>query len=162
MRKVILTQNKIALVDSSDYLKVLGHTWHAYFDGNNWYALTNISVCNGKYRTVSMHRLLLGEPKNVKIDHVDGNGLNNRRKNLRFASDSHNQCNSRKRKNCTSRFKGVYWRKDRNCWQAQIGSQKNQTRRSLGFFTSERLAAATYDSAARKTYQRFARTNFST
>jgi len=82
VKSIPLTQGKFAIVDVEDYDRLAKYKWHTNQDGNNFYAYTFLSKGNKKKR-VFMHRLLMNAPKGLFIDHIDGNGLNNRKCNLR-------------------------------------------------------------------------------
>ncbi len=104
-----------------------------------------------------MHRLLIKIPNGFQIDHIDGNGLNNQKLNLRIATASQNQINRGKQKNNTSGFKGVFGRKDKNKWRAQIkfhGKTKH-----LGYADDKIEAARIYNKAAVERFGEFARLN---
>jgi hypothetical protein len=105
-----------------------------------------------------MHRLLLGLGPRQRVDHEDGDGLNNRRSNLRKASNGQNQHNRKKHAKKTSKFKGVSWCKLRRNWRVQLDYKGEVIR--LGRFNIEREAALAYDIAAREKYGRFGRFNF--
>lgn len=99
----------------------------------------------------------------MMIDHKNGNGLDNRRSNLRFCTNAQNQHNQRKwgsrsGKPLSSRYKGVSWHR-RGHWRAKIQAQGK--RRYLGQFQSEEAAARAYDRAARELHGEFAVLNFS-
>lgn len=95
------------------------------------------------------------------VDHINGNGLDNRRENLRIATMSSNQWNQRKQRRCTkSKFKGVGLDDRTNKWSADIRAYKQ--RFYLGSFVLEEDAAMAYDAAARKLHGEFARLNFPT
>jgi len=104
-----------------------------------------------------MHRQLLTPPQGQCIDHINGNGLDSRRANLRFATAAQNAWNSKKR-SPRSTYKGVWFAKDKNKFRAAIGH--NKKRIHLGYFDSPIDAAKAYDIAAKKHHGRFARTNF--
>jgi hypothetical protein len=112
---------------------------------------------DGNYENVILSRYLLNPPKGILVDHWDGNTLNNVRSNLRPASDSQNQANRKKKKGCSSKFKGVSATKNGR-WIAYI--TVNYTRIWLGSYDLECDAASAYDSAARKYFKGFANTNF--
>jgi hypothetical protein len=99
------------------------HKWAVQRGGKNYYAVTTI---NG--RRVAMHRLVIGAPPGVHVDHIDGNGLNNRRANLRICTLTQNLQNGRWRntKGRTSRFKGVWRikRQCRRCWRSAITANR--------------------------------------
>lgn len=110
MAEVPLSQGKAALLDDIDLPLVEGHTWCAQQVRHHWYAVTYV----GRTR-VSMHRLLLAAPRGVIVDHLDGDGLNNQRSNLRLGTNAQNQQN-RRVSHGASRFKGVSWNKRISRW----------------------------------------------
>jgi len=139
-----------ATVDTHGLEIIKKHKWCITFYG---YAVTTI---NG--RKTSMHKLLtIDHAKGYEIDHIDGNRLNNRRGNLRIATHSENLRNAKKRKDCSSKYKGVYFCKKYKKWVARIKtSDKNNL---LGIFEKETEAAKAYDFAAIKFFKEFAKTN---
>ncbi len=156
MKTVPLTQDKVALVDDEDFLRVSQYKWYAIKMSHLFYAHTNVRKADGKTTILSMHVLLLPDAK--RVDHQDGNGLNNQRHNLRSATHSQNMANRRKHKNGTSSlFKGVHWHKAAKKFTAQICV--NHKRHHLGLFTSETDAAMAYDVAALHHFGAFARLN---
>jgi hypothetical protein len=88
---------------------------------------------------------------NQLIDHIDRNGLNNRKNNLRLSNKSLNACNSIKRSNCSSKYKGVSYKKDRKKWEAYINFQQRRVR--LGYFKSEIDAAKAYNQKAKELHK---------
>jgi len=156
MKTIALTQNKIALIDDEDHEALNRHRWHAYRDGNVWYARRNSSRIKGKRFVILMHREILGLQKGDRrhTDHTDGNGLNNRRSNLRICSCQQNQYNQRRREMGTSKHKGVCWYGGLKKWRADI--RINRKRVSLGYFDSEKDAAKAYNSAALKHFGEYA------
>ena len=99
MKKIPLTQGKYALVDDSDYDWLMTWKWHAHFDKYNWYAKSSYSFCIKKQshvHTFSMHRLLMVHPiAPYEVDHLDGDGLNNQKENLRIVTHRLNMKNKR-------------------------------------------------------------------
>mgnify|MGYP001616685408 CR=1 FL=1 len=159
MSKLIpLTQGKFAIVDDEDFEYLNQHKWHACKRPTTWYAIRNIHKPDGKQTMIRMHREILKPPSGLETDHKDGNGLNNRRYNLRVATCSQNQQNRRKIRGRTSRFKGVYLRRYNAKWGVAITVKRKTLH--LGTFVSETQAAQAYDQAARTHFGEFAHVNF--
>lgn len=154
MKEILLTKSKVALVDNWEYERLRKHSWHASLYRNTYYALTG----NGKTQArVKMHHLVLPLLPGLEVDHIDGNGLNNQRENLRLCTSSQNSMNQRPQLGTTSRYKGVCWDKARNKWEAKI-VVKNKTIH-LGRFKVEKDAALVYNVAAIKYFGQFAYLN---
>jgi len=168
MKEVKLTQGYVALVDDEDYERVSQHKWCARIarrkDGSiqGVYAVhtTKTSRSNGKRKTTNhfLHKFILGSDETSEVDHRDNDGLNNQRYNLRKATKSDNQHNTRKQINNTSGYKGVYWHKRDKAWRAMVGM--NSKLIYLGTYSTPEQAAAAYDEAARRLFGEFAKTNF--
>jgi hypothetical protein len=149
----------VAVVDDEDYPALKDHRWTAlwYPNAQTFYATRSARGPGGRTTAVRMHRDIL-RPGRRKIDHVNGNGLDNRRENLRCATSEQNRRNSAKRADASSRYKGVHWHKRDAKWEAQI--MLNRRSVFLGNFSDEAAAARAYDRAAVKMFGEFARTNF--
>lgn len=158
MKSIELSQGKVAIVDAADYERLSLHKWCAMKQRHTWYAVRSILLPSGRQTTVYMHREIMGLPSKVKVDHKDGDGLNNWRDNLRSATDQQNCFNAVARKNKSSQYKGVSLFKKVNKWEAYITLDGKQRR--LGFFSNEEDAARAYDAAARLLFGEFARFNF--
>lgn len=149
VKKVPLSQGLFALVDDADFALVSEHSWRAVRGGRTYYA-------RSPEMKMQMHRLLLGACDKV-VDHINGDGLDNRRENLRFCAVKENIRNQRKRIGTTSVFKGVSWKRATAKWSVCI--EQNSERLWLGTFDSEIRAAKQYDRAARIFHGQFAKTN---
>lgn len=155
MKEIELTQGKTAIVDDDDYEWLSKHKWY-YNDG---YAARRVFVGDGSSRSsiVLMHRLLLPPQPGLYSDHVNGNGLDNRRSNLRYATMAENNHNLRRHKDGSSRYKGVCWCPQRSAWRASICINRRQTH--IGYFDNEEDAARQYNEKAMQHYGEFAKLN---
>lgn len=162
MQTIQLTQGFVALVDDADYERVSAYKWRALVDKRRGkvYAARKTRGPHQIRRSVYLHRELLGiTDPSIKVDHRNGNGLDNQRENLRACSTSQNNMNSRKRRDgLSSRYKGVCWHKRYGKFQAEI--KLDGRSKYLGMFTDEIDAALAYDEAAREQFGEFACTNF--
>jgi hypothetical protein len=162
MRNIPLTEQSSVMVDDEDFEWLNLWKWSLRESNGFSYATRHVWV-NGVRTTLYMHRLILGLSKDIEVDHVDGNGLNNTRSNLRFCSRSLNMANMKKPKThagkpTTSKYKGVSWCQRDKIWIVTIG--KDGKYRCLGRFTNEIDAAKKYDLAAQQLFGSFARINF--
>lgn len=151
-RSILLTQGKKAIVDARDYHFLCQWSWCAVKKGHNWYASRGLS--NGT--TIFMHRQIADRAGflTTRIDHIDRNGLNNRRCNLRPATQSQNTANARMWCNNTSGYRGVTYDKAKRSWQA--GIKRNQRFIFLGRYSTPEKAAAAYNRGARRLFGKFA------
>ena len=162
MIKIILSKDKIALIDNEDYDLINQYKWCAVWDNFNWYAVTSLPRLNGSQIKLKMHQLIMGRIVDKEIDHKDGDGLNNQKYNLRFCTNMENQQNQKKCKTYNKRqtssiFKGVHWNKLSKKWQAQITYRKKHIH--LGFFKVETEAALAYNNASLKYFTEYAKLN---
>ena len=142
----------VALVDDGDWPLVAGIAWRGLIDRRSREIVYAIARIDGQ--TVYLHRLLMGALPGEEVDHEDGDGLNNRRGNLRLATHAQNLANQAPQSGRSSRFKGVSWYTRSGRWRATAA------RRHVGFFDDEEDAARAYDAAARAAFGAFARVNF--
>lgn len=147
----------VALVDDEDYALVSQYRWFVRHGNNRIvYARRRLSASESpqRQRDQFMHVLIMGT---VGVDHLDHNGLNNQRANLRLATAAQ-QAGNRRATRGASRFKGVDRDRSRRLWRAQI--RQNGRTVTLGRFLSEEEAARAYDVAAVETFGEFAHLNF--
>lgn len=143
----------VALVDDGDYEYLNQFRWSVGKSGKILYAIRATRV-DGKIIMQFMHGAIM----NAKgVDHIDGNGLNNQRSNLRLCTQSENGMNMRNRENTSSIYKGVYFSKSAQKWCAAI--KINRKGISLGLFVSELDAAKAYNAKAIELFGEFARLN---
>ena len=159
-RRIYLGEGQWTIVDQQDYYQ-LGHfKWSVCGNDKNIYAARILSKTrSGRVISSFLHREIMNDPKGFFVDHRNGNGLDNRRDNLRLATRSQNSANKRKRKNTSSRFIGVHFDKRSGRWCA--GIKKNAKRYGIDYYDNEIDAARAYDAAAKKFHGEFARLNFS-
>jgi hypothetical protein len=155
-RRIPLTQGKFAIVDPEDYQRLNKVKWHTCGKRGVFYARQNKRI-NGKQVTTLMHRAVVSVPNDMVVDHINHNGLDNRKANLRPATRSQNICNSLPRQH-SSRFKGVAFDKVRKKWEVQVAYRGQKI--CLGRFVDEIEAAKAYDEAAKKYQGEFAVLNF--
>lgn len=157
MKEIILTRELVALVDDGDYDFISQWKWYAHKTKNTFYAARSFYK-DSKQWLVFMHRHLLKPNKETLVDHIDGDGLNNQRVNLRLATHSQNISNQRLgNKNTSSIYKGVSWMKIKKVWVAQIAS--NGKRYYLGQHRIEVDAAKAYNKMAIELHGEFANLN---
>jgi hypothetical protein len=164
MKLIPLTRGLFAQVDDEDFKKINKHKWYAQHTkaSNTYYACRCelISWKPKKKKYYYMHREILNtKDKNIQIDHKDGNGLNNQKENIRKCTHFQNQQNRRRSFDGSSLYKGVYYRKDRLCWVAQIRLHGHTY--CLGHFPNEYNAAIAYDKMAKIHHGEFAHLNIS-
>jgi hypothetical protein len=159
-RRIPLTQGRFAIVDPEDYDRISRYKWHLNKGTHTCYAVR--SLTNGKKeprKNMRMHDLILNLPPDRYCDHINHNGLDNRKANLRPATRAQNIWHRRKFKSPSrSKFKGLCWMSKENRWLARI--TVNGQRLCLGSFENEIDAAKAYDRAAKQHFGAFAILNF--
>jgi len=156
MRCILLSDGQLALVDDEDYEELNKHKWFPKKGAHTVY--THRHNGTGATRTsVAMHRQILNAAPRQDCDHINGDGLDNRRANLRVCTRTQNQWNSRPRGK-TSLYKGVCWNKARRKWIAQINTIGYT--QHIGIFNNEIDAARAFDIKALEGHGEFARLNF--
>lgn len=156
-KKIPLTRGFHALVDDEDYEYLSQHRWAVSINRKIHYAVRTLYI-GRLHQTARMHRVILNAPNGILVDHVDGDGLNNTRANLRLATNAQNIRNSRKSGSRGSQYKGVSLHNQTGRWQVHITINGKVTH--VGIFADEIEAALAYDKAAKKHFGEFARLNF--
>lgn len=155
MCEIPITKGYSTIVDEDDYHFLMKWKWHACLSGDRVYAMRNSKTKNGKRHHIMMHRIINKTPDGMDTDHINGNGLDNRRSNLRNATRTQNQWNRRENKKGASKYKGVYWHKQHRKWIASI--QVGKIRFHLGLFINELDAANAYAERAETEFGDFNR-----
>lgn len=159
--EILLSDNYVAVVDDNDPKRPWKYSWHAVkrrrSDGTvrAVYAARNHYRPDGKRRLLLLHRYLLGvTDSKIEVDHKDGNTLDDRRKNLRKATDLQTAQNAGRRSDNTSGIKGVNWSKEHSKWAVRI--QVGNKRLFIGLFGTLEKAATAREKAARTYHKEFA------
>jgi hypothetical protein len=147
-----LTKGYEAIIDAADVVLISGFHWHSDVRNHTVYSSRN-STDGGTLRKVYLHNAIFGKLEDMQIDHIDGNGLNNQRSNLRFATSSQNLQNTGSRKNNKSGLKGVSRKSGRFKWVAQI--RANGKKIFLGHFDDPLIAHAAYLNASKNYHREF-------
>ena len=157
-RRIPLTRGLYAIVDAQDYHRLRQRKWQVQTGTCTYYATSTVFI-KGKRRRIWMHRCLLNPPQGKVIDHINGNGLDNRRANLRVCTYAQNCCNRRLPATAASIYRGVTKsRTPDRPWLASI--YVNYKKIKIGTYLSEIEAAKAYDRTARRYRGAFARANF--
>jgi hypothetical protein len=155
-RLIRLSETKSALVDADRYDELANYRWksrpHRTRPEKNGYV-----YCYSGNRTIYLHRLVMGEPVG-RVDHRNGDPFDNRRDNLRIATQTQNLGNMALSTRNRSGYKGVSFDKRKRKWRATLLFEGKH--HHLGYFSEPRDAAMRYDEAARQQFGEFARTNF--
>lgn len=160
--QISITKNFVAIVDTCD-ADLANLRWYTISGTYTKYAIRNSSKLLGPQKRIKMHRVILERilgralVKGETVDHINRDGLDNRRSNLRLATKSQNAQNTPEYSRNTSGYKGVSWAKDKKMWVAQIRAQKKTYR--LGYFIDIDDAARAYNEAALKYHGEFAYQN---
>jgi hypothetical protein len=152
-RRIPLTQGQFALVDPEDYAELAQHKWCASRQSNTFYAVRSE---NGKQ--LRMHRVVLNAPPGLVVDHINHDGRDNTKRNLRSCTKAQNACNQRPQQGCSSPYIGVGRLKGTTKWYARIRDHGRQL--WLGTFDDEIEAARARDAAAIALYGPYTHLNF--
>ena len=152
---ITLTKGYTAVIDATDVAMVAGRHWTAKESRDPRSGIINSVYAATGVATLRLHRLLMCAPDGYEVDHIDGDGLNNRRINLRVVTKSQNLQNRRPNRKSASGVKGVTWHKRLGKWQASI--MANKTAHYLGYFENLEDAAAAYAKASAELHGEFGR-----
>ena len=152
---IFLTQGQFAVVDDDDYERVNQFKWHAAKQQRNddFYAVCRIT--KGSRKKTSMQNFITGAEMPLLTDHINHNTLDNRKVNLRVGTKRDNELNRKSRKNSSSKYLGVSKKKG----GFEVNLCSNGINYYLGLFQDEKLAALTYNSAAKEIHGKFAYLN---
>ena len=157
MKEILLTRGMVAIVDDEDFASLSVHRWYwMKVKVGTGYAVRNSKVSDGfsynKRVRILMHTVVSGAPKHLETDHLNGNGLDNRRCNLRVCSHAENLSNCSKNKLNTSGHRGVYLIKKSGKYLARL--RNNGENFFLGHFATYDLAVSVYRDAYFKMFGR--------
>jgi hypothetical protein len=147
--RIILGGGPDAIVDEQDYDNLVSYQWRAIRGLRTCYAVRN----EGE-KLIKMHRQILSCCDGLMVDHINHNGLDNRRSNLRICTASQNQQNRQPSNYGKSRYKGVCWHSGKKKWRAAIVLDGRSIH--IGYYDYEIDAAVAYDDAAIELFGEFA------
>jgi hypothetical protein len=137
MTEIKAVSGQTILVDDADYDTLSAHRWYVHLAHKVYYATADVN----RHR-ISIHQMIMNAPKGVDVDHINGNGLDNRRSNLRLATRGQNIANSRMYSNNTTGYRGVIaygggWRAQLKCQQRLFTSPNFKTKEEAALFRDE-------------------------
>lgn len=150
MKYLPLTQEKRAIIDEDDFELLSRYKWYAAKRGYGFYAQRH-----SERKLLQMHRVITNAPKGMDVDHINGNTLDNRKKNLRVVSRSQNEWNRTKQRNNTTGYKGVTFKEGKYLARIRVFKKLHH----LGYFKEKVDAANAYNLAAIKFHGEFALLN---
>jgi hypothetical protein len=158
-RRIPLTRGKYAIVDPEDFERLNKYRWYAKKCKNTFYACRSQGT-RRKKTEIKMHREVIQPPSGMVVDHINHNGLDNRKANLRLATHQQNIFNRtyKNKKGSSSKYKGVSWTPHVKMWRVRVWM--NYKSKNIGYFKDEIEAAKAYDEAVKKYHGEFAVLNF--
>lgn len=146
MKQIPLTKGKFALVDDEDFAKCSEHPWHTQKNHKTLYARRTVYSTRKNRHVLLLHHFIVGAPScGYEVDHIDGNGLNNQKANLRFVTHRQNLQNKH---HGTSKYPGVSWNVKRQRWFSQAYISGKAV--FVGWFTDEDEAFRKYKEKLRE------------
>lgn len=164
MKEIKLTKGYVAIVDDEDFDRVSQYKWSASVGERTIYVYRSFYDKDTTSRkNILLHRFIVNNPTGLEVDHVNHNGLDNRKENLRICTRSQNKMNSHKTKKTKYKYKGISLMSSalqtRNKpYRAQL--RFGNVHYSLGVFETEEEAAKAYDEKAKELFGEFACLNF--
>jgi HNH endonuclease len=157
VKEILLRRGFVVLIDDDDYLWASQFKWCVY--GRHAYVHRALKRVNGKQMREHLHRAILGlkHGDSKYVDHIDGNGLNNQKSNLRLCTMAENIRNQKLHRNNSTGFKGVSWNKQKKKFKAYI--KRNYKNIHLGYYRTASEAGRAYDKASQSLHGDFARPN---
>jgi hypothetical protein len=150
MKELPLTRGRVAIVDDEDYDELSRYKWHL---SGRYVARAKPKGIKDGAHLILLHCAIMGKIAGLEIDHINGDGLDNRRENLRHVTHAQNMRNQKSRQG-SSKYKGVSWTKSRQKWCAQIYRQGKLY--WLGYYQSEKDCALAYNNAAVELFGEYA------
>lgn len=154
MKEIPLTQGKVAMVDDEDFEYLSKNKWFCAKGRNTFYAQRRDGK-NGPI--IHMHRLIMNTSINKEVDHIDCNGLNNQKVNLRNCTRIENSYNSRMKSTNQNKVKGISFAKWANMYRVQL--KTNGKRIHVGYFKTIFEASSAYNKHVLQTRGAFAKIN---
>lgn len=156
MKEIELTRGKVALVDDEDFEWLNQYSWHARKKERTWYAWRSWRISRTKTGSISMHRMIMNTPPDLQVDHIDHNGLNNQRSNLRNCTHQQNHMNCRPMNG--GKYVGIKYDRIYDCYSAAIKAEG--VIKNIGRYPTAEEAAEAHDLAAVYYFGEFAYLNF--
>jgi hypothetical protein len=159
MKEIELQRGLVALVDDEDFKYLNQFKWNWVEGYNTFYCVRNITKEDGRKTQIRMHNVIMKTQKGMEVDHINHDGLDNRKYNLRNCTHQENCMNRLSERKPKSGFKGVYPIKGGNPhhWSAQISVNGKKER--IGSFKTKEEAALEYNRRAIKLHGKFAKLN---
>ncbi len=158
MKTIHARMGQEIIVDNEDYQGLNQHAWNVSKGRNVYYARRKSPKINGKQTAFLLHRVIMVAKTGESVDHINQNGLDHRKENLRICTNRENQQNARIRKDNVSGYRGVNLDRGTGKWKAQIRAKGKRI--YLGLHATPEEAAQAYDNAAVANFGEFAHLNF--